>query len=69
MSFIPFFSGKRICLGKTFSEHAFRTLVPILLNNHKFKFVNEEHLTKKPYYDGIMFKKPEIRMRLEKISS
>ncbi|CDW86900.1 cytochrome p450 [Stylonychia lemnae] len=67
-SFIPFIGGKRVCLGKTFAEYAFKTIVPIMMSGRRFRFTNDEHLTSKPHYDALMFKKPEIRMRLEKIS-
>ncbi|CDW76725.1 cytochrome p450 [Stylonychia lemnae] len=67
LSFIPFIGGKRICLGKTFSEYTFKIIVPLLLSKHKFRLVNQDHITNKPQYDAIMFKKPVIPMRLEKI--
>ncbi|CDW71064.1 cytochrome p450 [Stylonychia lemnae] len=66
-SYIPFLGGKRICLGKTFAEYSFKTIVPIMMSGRKFRLTNEEYLTSKPHYDAIMFKKPVIRMRLEKI--
>lgn len=31
MSFIPFLAGKRMCLGKTFAENAFMSIMPLML--------------------------------------
>lgn len=31
MSFIPFSGGKRICLGKTFAETAFKFVLPMII--------------------------------------
>ncbi|CDW86732.1 cytochrome p450 [Stylonychia lemnae] len=67
MSFVPFIGGKRICLGKTFAEYSFKAIVPLLLNKHKFTLVNKDHMNNKPLYDAIMFKKPVIKMRLERL--
>lgn len=31
MSFMPFLTGKRICIGKTFAENAFMSIMPLVL--------------------------------------
>ena len=48
MSFVPFFAGKRICLGKTFAENAFMTIMPIILkafnkDGKLGRFINPDH--------------------------
>ncbi|CDW85104.1 cytochrome p450 [Stylonychia lemnae] len=66
MTFIPFSAGKRACLGRTFTDYAFKVIVPLLLSGNKFEFVDPEHLIKKPQYDSFMFKKPVIEMKVLK---
>jgi len=44
-------------------------MIPILMNNHKFKLVDPEHQTKKPHHDGVMFKKPVIKMSVERLET
>lgn len=38
MSFIPFYGGKRICLGKTLAENLTKIAVPLILSNLDFSF-------------------------------
>ena len=47
-SFLPFFGGRRICLGKTFAENIAKIIVPILISEIDFKFKKEIHYEKKP---------------------
>ena len=53
MSFFPFSGGKRVCIGKTFAETAFKVVMPIILKtfgnkNGKFgEFVDESQYIEK----------------------
>jgi cytochrome P450 len=31
MSFIPFLAGKRMCIGKTFSENSMKVVIPLIM--------------------------------------
>jgi len=48
--FNPFLGGKRVCLGKTFSETVVRFTVPLLYYHFDFEVVNKEYLKKKPHF-------------------
>lgn len=68
MSFVPFLAGKRICLGKTFAENAFLTVMPILLKafnqDRKIgRFINPDHYIDKPSNNAILEVRPEIFIR------
>jgi cytochrome P450 len=42
MSFVPFLGGKRVCVGKTFAENAFKVVLPLILKGYSdFEFVDE----------------------------
>jgi len=63
MSFLPFFAGKRVCVGKTFTENAFKVVFPLLLKAFpRMEFVNKEHYKEKPINNILMEKKPEIQI-------
>ena len=69
MSFLPFSGGKLVCIGKTFAETAFKVVVPMLLkafdNEGRFgEFMNNEHYSNKPENNGLMFERPEIKIRI-----
>ncbi len=51
MSFVPFGGGRRICVGKTFSEVVSRIITEALLMSFDFEFANPDHKVKKPKYD------------------
>ena len=64
MSFLPFIAGKRVCIGKTFTENTFRVVFPLFLKAFsRFEFVNPEHYTKKPNNNLGLAKRPEILVR------
>lgn len=42
LAYIPFFGGKRVCLGKTFAETTFRFVFPLLMNAFEYEFENPE---------------------------
>ncbi|CDW80479.1 cytochrome p450 [Stylonychia lemnae] len=67
-SFVPFLGGKRICLGKTFAENAFKIIVPLLMNNYKFVLCDDKQKIQKPFFNAIMFKRPQVFMKLERIN-
>ncbi|CDW76112.1 cytochrome p450 [Stylonychia lemnae] len=67
-SFVPFLGGKRVCLGKTFAENAFKTIVPLLMNNYKFLFCDDKQKSQKPFNNALMFKRPQVYMKLERIN-
>ena len=48
MSFSPFLGGKRICIGKTFAENIAKTIIPIIISQVNFTFVDPVHYHKKP---------------------
>ena len=51
MSYVPFLGGKRICLGKTFSDVIAKVISAAILKQFDFEFVNPEHYIKKPRHD------------------
>jgi cytochrome P450 len=64
MSFLPFIAGKRVCIGKTFTENTFRVVFPLFLKAFsRFEFVNPEHYEKKPLSNLGQPKRPEIHIR------
>ena len=66
MSFLPFFSGKRICIGKTFAENAFTTVLPIVMKafsnkeGRLGKFVDPDHYLQKPPNNTLLEIRPQI---------
>jgi cytochrome P450 len=48
MSFIPFFGGRRVCLGKSFSEIVTKIVGPSIIGSFDFELVNKEFYHKKP---------------------
>eukprot|EP00347_Sterkiella_histriomuscorum_P011732 403371320 len=62
--FAPFLGGKRSCLGKTFAETTFKFMMPILLNSFEFQFLDENQKLNKPENNALMFKRPQIFMKL-----
>ncbi len=49
MSFGPFLGGKRICLGKTFAENIGKCVIPIIISQLDFDFIDPIYNEKKPY--------------------
>jgi cytochrome P450 len=45
---MPFYGGKRICVGKTFAEVILRYVVPIFYHHFDFELANPDHLINKP---------------------
>lgn len=37
-SFIPFIGGKRICVGRVFTESCIQVILPLILLNFKFEY-------------------------------
>jgi cytochrome P450 len=67
MSFIPFLGGKRVCLGKTFAENAFKVIVPLILKAYKdLEFVDLAHYKQKPPKNVTLVHRPVIKIRLIK---
>ena len=69
MAFSPFLGGKRVCLGKTFAENAFRVIFPIVFNSFEYQFVNPNDaiLSMKMHFYDIAFKRPMIMIRLKRV--
>lgn len=67
MSFTPFLGGKRVCVGKTFAETTFKFMMPLLMNTFEFEFVDVEQKINKPENNALMFKRPQILMKLKKV--
>ena len=65
MSFGPFLGGKRICLGKTFAENVAKCIVPVIVSQLDFEFVNPEHYTKKPLIGVVT---PTVFVKVEKLA-
>jgi retinoid hydroxylase len=59
-SYIPFLGGKRVCLGKTFAENAFKTIMPLILNEFEFEFIDKEDsiMENKKHNNAIAFNRP-----------
>lgn len=65
MSFTPFLGGKRICLGKTFAENIGKSVLPIILSQVEFKFV-EERLYERKYGNSLMKEEPKMMVWVSK---
>jgi len=66
MSFIPFFGGKRICVGKTFAENSMKTVYPIIMKAFKsFEFVDKELYKMKPANNVLLENNPEIFIKVK----
>jgi cytochrome P450 len=65
MSFGPFFGGKRICLGKTFSEYIAKVFATVITMNYDLKFVDQEHYNRKPLIT-VASAKPVIKLTATK---
>jgi len=46
LSFLPFTTGKRVCIGKTFTEVLVRFTVPMILYHFSLELSNKEDLKK-----------------------
>ena len=69
MSFLPFLVGKRICMGRTFAETAFMSIMPIMLKafNQSGKigrFINPDHYANKSSNNSMLELRPEIFIKL-----
>ncbi|TNV80052.1 hypothetical protein FGO68_gene9962 [Halteria grandinella] len=65
MSFLPFSGGKRVCVGKTFAEIAFKIVMPLVMkafnkDGRIGEFADKEHYTKKPHINGLQLKRSKI---------
>ncbi len=67
MSFAPFLGGKRVCLGKSFSEFISRIIISAILMQFDFKYVNLEHQKNKPRHDITFFQPKVILMKIRTI--
>ena len=45
MSFTPFLGGKRVCLGKSFAESIGRLILPMIVSQLDFEFVDPKYKT------------------------
>ena len=51
MSYAPFIGGKRICIGKTFSEIVAKIISAAILKQFDFEFENPQNKAKIPRHD------------------
>jgi len=67
MSFVPFTSGKRICIGKTFAEQVVRYTVPLLMYHFDLEYADPADM-KKPKLgnNALLPKAPKFMMKLIK---
>jgi cytochrome P450 len=65
MSYIPFFGGKRACLGKAFAELAGRIVGPTLLWKFDFEFVDKKHEIEKPLNHSLLTKEPVVMVKIK----
>ncbi len=62
---MPFFGGKRICVGKTFAEYSLKVVIPLILKAFpKMEFENTRFYIQKPAINISIVKKPEIILNL-----
>jgi hypothetical protein len=66
LSFSPFLGGKGVCLGKTFAETISKITGPNLIWNFDFSFVDEKHMTFKPWNNLGAMTEPEIFVKITK---
>ncbi|CDW80105.1 cytochrome family subfamily polypeptide 55 precursor [Stylonychia lemnae] len=60
-SYIPFFGGLRVCVGKTFADSFVKTIIPIIVNLIDFEFIDKSIFEKKiPISIGV---EPEIKVK------
>mmetsp|Transcript_4680 Transcript_4680/g.3190 ORF Transcript_4680/g.3190 Transcript_4680/m.3190 type:complete len:87 (+) Transcript_4680:1344-1604(+) len=64
-SYIPFASGKRICIGKTFSELIARYVIPMILYHFDLEYADPKDLKEsKPNLNALLTDSPKFMMRL-----
>ena len=67
LSFVPFFGGKRICLGKTFAEVVAKFVVPAIVMSYDFEFVDKKVYQEKPVINiGIMNEELKLMVKAKK---
>ena len=64
LAWLPFYGGKRICVGKTFAEVVLRYVVPILYHHYDFELSNSEHHINKPPVNFNAIKSSVIPVKL-----
>eukprot|EP00347_Sterkiella_histriomuscorum_P011859 403370835 len=65
-SFTPFFGGKRICLGKTFAEIVAKFVVPLIIIQYEFEFVDKTLYKNKPTINvGMRNKEIELQVQIK----
>jgi cytochrome P450 len=66
MSYSPFFGGKRVCLGRTFSETSAKITIPIILSLFDFKFVDPIDEKRKLDNNFAILEKPKVFVKVIK---
>ncbi len=51
MSFNPFITGKRACIGKTFAEILIKSIIAMVTWRYDIEFVNKSYYEKMPTVD------------------
>ena len=62
-SFVPFFGGKRICVGKTFAESIGKVLVSVIASQLNFEFIDPIYQEKCPMND-LSFEQPKTQVKV-----
>mmetsp|Transcript_30470 Transcript_30470/g.29850 ORF Transcript_30470/g.29850 Transcript_30470/m.29850 type:complete len:166 (+) Transcript_30470:300-797(+) len=52
MSYGPFLGGRRVCLGKTFSETAIKVIISMVLQLYTIELHDKDHYVNKPFIAG-----------------
>ena len=64
MAFMPFLGGKRVCIGKTFSEIVSKIAGATMMSMFDFEFANAKDAEKKTPNNFIQFKEPEVYLKI-----
>ncbi len=64
-SFSPFLGGRRVCIGKTFAENMAKVIIPIIVAQVSFEFVNQEFYERKPPHS--LAQEPPFEVRVKRI--
>ena len=68
MSFGPFLGGKRICIGKTFAENIAKCILPIIITQLDFEFIDKDLYIRKPN-NSFANKEPQYNVKITPLIS
>ena len=64
MSFSPFLGGRRVCVGKTFSEYFTKIIFTVVVLSFQMEFEKEEHYKDKPAM-GFFSESPKVPIKIK----